>query len=147
MALTIVFALAASLLLSLTVIPVLASFLLKEGAHREPWLMRMLERGYTPLLDWALTHPKTLGIAAAVSLLLGGAAYVNTGKTFMPTMDEGDLLMQLMKPPAISLERSAAIDLAVEQRIRARIPEVEHVIARLGSDELGLDPMGLNETD
>ncbi|THD11985.1 efflux RND transporter permease subunit [Metallibacterium scheffleri] len=146
-ALTIVFALAASLLLSLTVIPVLASFLLKEGAHREPWLMRMLERGYTPLLDWALTHPKTLGIAAAVSLLLGGAAYVNTGKTFMPTMDEGDLLMQLMKPPAISLERSAAIDLAVEQRIRARIPEVEHVIARLGSDELGLDPMGLNETD
>jgi cobalt-zinc-cadmium resistance protein CzcA len=146
-ALTIVFALAASLLLSLTVIPVLASFLLKEGAHREPWLMRMLERGYTPLLDWALTHPKTLGLAAAVSLLLGGAAYVNTGKTFMPTMDEGDLLMQLMKPPAISLERSAAIDLAVEQRIRARIPEVEHVIARLGSDELGLDPMGLNETD
>ena len=146
-ALTIVFALAASLLLSLTVIPVLASFLLKEGAHREPWLMRMLERGYTPLLDWALKHPKTLGLAAAVSLLLGGAAYVNTGKTFMPTMDEGDLLMQLMKPPAISLERSAAIDLSVEQRIRARIPEVEHVIARLGSDELGLDPMGLNETD
>ncbi len=146
-ALSIVFALLGSLLLSLTVIPVLASFLLKEGAHREPWLVRVLERGYAPLLDWSLGHPKTLGALAAASLGLGMAAYLGTGKTFMPTMDEGDLLMQVFKPPAISLQSSAAIDLAIERRILQAIPEVEHVVARAGSDELGLDPMGLNETD
>jgi cobalt-zinc-cadmium resistance protein CzcA len=62
-------------------------------------------------------------------------------------MDEGDMLVQLVKQPSISLEASRDQDLAIERAIKARLPEVEHVIARLGSDELGLDPMGLNETD
>jgi cobalt-zinc-cadmium resistance protein CzcA len=62
-------------------------------------------------------------------------------------MDEGDILVQIAKSPAISLQRSAELDLAVERAIKAQVPEVEHVVARVGSDELGLDPMGLNETD
>jgi cobalt-zinc-cadmium resistance protein CzcA len=62
-------------------------------------------------------------------------------------MDEGDILVQIAKSPAISLERSAALDLAVERTIKAQVPEVEHVVARLGSAELEMDPMGLNETD
>ena len=146
-ALTIVFALAASLLLSLTVIPVLCSFLLRERAHHEPWLMRQLDRGYRPLLDWSLAHGKWMGVAAGVALLLGVLAYMGTGKTFMPTMDEGDMLVQLVKQPSISLEASRDQDMAIERAIKAHLPEVEHVVARLGSDELGLDPMGLNETD
>lgn len=146
-ALTIVFALGASLLLSLTVIPVLCSMLLRERAHAEPWVMRQLERGYRPLLDWSLGHARMLAAAAGVVLLLGALAYLGTGKTFMPTMDEGDMLVQLVKQPSISLEASRDQDLAIERAIKARLPEVEHVIARLGSDELGLDPMGLNETD
>ncbi|MFK2902724.1 efflux RND transporter permease subunit [Dyella ginsengisoli] len=146
-ALTIVFALGASLLLSLTVIPVLCSMLLRERAHAEPWVMRQLERGYRPLLDWSLGHARVLAAAAGVVLLLGALAYLGTGKTFMPTMDEGDMLVQLVKQPSISLEASRDQDLAIERAIKARLPEVEHVIARLGSDELGLDPMGLNETD
>lgn len=146
-ALTIVFALAASLLLSLTVIPVLCSFLLRERAHHEPWLMRQLDRGYRPVLDWSLAHGKWVGAGAGVALLLGVLAYMGTGKTFMPTMDEGDMLVQLVKQPSISLEASRDQDMAIERAIKAYLPEVEHVVARLGSDELGLDPMGLNETD
>ncbi len=146
-ALTIIFALAASLLLSMTVVPVLCSMLLRERPHKEPWLMRQIERGYRPLLDWSLKHARWMGAIAGVSLVLGALAYVGTGKTFMPTMDEGDLLMQLTKQPSISLEASRDQDMAIERAIRAQIPEVEHVVARLGSDELGLDPMSLNETD
>ncbi|NII11374.1 CusA/CzcA family heavy metal efflux RND transporter [Oleiagrimonas sp. C23AA] len=146
-ALTIIFALAASLLLSMTVVPVLCSLLLRERAHAEPWLMRQLERGYRPLLDWSLGHARWMGVIAGLALVVGALAYMGTGKTFMPTMDEGDLLLQLTKQPSISLQASRDQDMAVERAIKQRVPEVEHVIARLGSDELGLDPMSLNETD
>ncbi|MGB4858345.1 MAG: CusA/CzcA family heavy metal efflux RND transporter [Dokdonella sp.] len=146
-ALTIVFALSASLLASLTFIPVLASYLMKEGAHGEPWLMRQVDRAYRPLLDKALAKPAYAFIAGALTLLLGVVAYLGTGKSFMPTMDEGDVLIQLMKSPSISLKRSAELDLAVERAIMANVPEVEHIVSRVGSDELGLDPMGLNESD
>ncbi|TAL87710.1 MAG: efflux RND transporter permease subunit [Rhodanobacter sp.] len=146
-ALTIVFALAASLLLSLTVIPALCAMLLRERPHHVPWLMRVLDRAYRPLLDWSLANGRWMGVAAGLTLLLGVLAYLGTGKTFMPTMDEGDVLMQLTKQPSISLQASRDQDLAVERAIKASLPEVEHVVARLGADELGLDPMSLNETD
>jgi cobalt-zinc-cadmium resistance protein CzcA len=146
-ALTIVFALAASLLASLTFVPILASYLMKEGSHGEPWLMRKVDRLYRPLLEKVLAKPVYAYVAGALALVLGVVGYLGTGKSFMPTMDEGDVLIQLMKSPSISLERSAELDLAVEKAIMAGVPEVEHVISRVGSDELGLDPMSLNETD
>ncbi|MFZ2235207.1 MAG: efflux RND transporter permease subunit, partial [Dokdonella sp.] len=116
-------------------------------AHGEPWLMRQVDRAYRPLLDKALAKPAYAFIAGALTLLLGVVAYLGTGKSFMPTMDEGDVLIQLMKSPSISLKRSAELDLAVERAIMANVPEVEHIVSRVGSDELGLDPMGLNESD
>jgi len=146
-ALTIVFALAVSLLLSLTLVPVLSSLLLKERPHSEPWVMRWADRIYRPLLDVTLKHPLRAGAVAIVTLILGAAAYMNTGKAFMPTMDEGDILLQLQKPASIGLQRSVEIDLDVQRAVRNQVPEVLHSIARVGSDELGLDPMGLNETD
>ncbi|MCD7100368.1 CusA/CzcA family heavy metal efflux RND transporter [Stenotrophomonas sp. MMGLT7] len=146
-AMTMVFALGASLLLSLTVVPVLASLLLKERAHGEPWLMRKLDRLYRPLLDGALAHPARVVVAACLALVLGVAAYLATGKAFMPTMDEGDILLQTQKPASMSLQRSLELDLAIERAIAEQVPEVRHSIGRVGSDELGLDPMGPNETD
>ncbi len=146
-ALTIIFALAASLLLSMTVVPVLCSMLLRERPHQEPWLMRQITRGYRPLLAWSLVHVRWMGLIAGGVLAVGVLAYVATGKTFMPVMDEGDLLIQLVKQPSISLDAARDQDLAIERAIKARVPEVEHVVSRLGSDELGLDPMGLNESD
>lgn len=146
-ALTIVFALAASLLLSLTVVPVLASWLLKGGAHAEPLVVRLLERAYRPMLAGALRHPAIVGMGAAVLLVAGGLAYSQVGKTFMPTMDEGDLLVQLEKLPSIGIPASLAADLAVQRRLLAEVPEIAHIVARLGADELGFDPMGLNQSD
>ena len=146
-ALTIVFALSGSLLLSLTVMPVLASFLLGKVSHEEPWLVRKLLKIYTPLLDWSLNHSRiVLGVALAAMLAAAGL-YTQIGKTFMPTMDEGDMIVQLEKLPSISLEQSIAIDMQFQKALMERVPEVTGVVSRTGSDELGLDPMGLNETD
>jgi cobalt-zinc-cadmium resistance protein CzcA len=146
-ALTIVFALASSLLLSLTVIPMLASFLLGKAGHGEPWVVRQLLRIYTPVLTWSLRN-QWLVILVALAMLLGaGALYTRIGKAFMPTMDEGDLVVQLEKLPSINLEASLAIDQRVQRAIMDAVPEVRAIIARTGSDELGLDPMGLNQTD
>ncbi|MBT9567427.1 MAG: efflux RND transporter permease subunit [Thiobacillus sp.] len=146
-ALTIVFALAASLLLALTVIPVLASLLLKQAAHTDPWLVRQAHRVYTPLLDAALGRPKVVYVAAGVLMLAAAATYPLIGKTFMPVMDEGDILVQLEKLPSISLEESVAQDLRVQQALMKQVPEIRRIVARAGADELGLDPMSLNDTD
>ncbi len=146
-ALTIVFALAGSLLLSLTVIPVLASFLLTRVSHDEPWLPRQLQRLYTPVLHWSLSHVRTVVVAALAMLGLAGVLYLQIGKTFMPGMDEGDIIVQLEKLPSITLEQSTLLDRKVQQAILKQVPEVAHIVARAGSDEIGLDPMGLNETD
>jgi cobalt-zinc-cadmium resistance protein CzcA len=146
-ALTIVFALGASLLLSLSVIPVLASYLLGKVSHEDPRLVRMLLRFYRPALEWALAHTRTVTVAAVSLLLLAGAIYTQIGKSFMPTMDEGDLIVQLEKLPSINLRESVNIDMRVQRAILEQVPEVTGIIARAGSDELGLDPMGMNETD
>ena len=146
-ALTIVFALAGSLLLSLTLVPVLASWLLKQGAHSEPWLVRKAMAVYEPVLSWSLAHVRIVVIAAILGLLATAGVYTLIGKTFMPVLDEGDVILQLEKLPSISLEDSVKLDLRVQQALMARVPEVKGVVARSGSDELGLDPMGLNQTD
>lgn len=146
-ALTIVFALAASLLLAFTVIPALALMLLKRTGHGDPWLLRRAHRIYAPLLDRALGHPKLVYSTAAALVLAAVAVYPFIGKTFMPVMDEGDILIQLEKLPSISLEESVAQDLRVQQALLSKVPEIERIVARVGADELGLDPMGLNDTD
>ncbi|MBP9714757.1 MAG: efflux RND transporter permease subunit, partial [Sterolibacterium sp.] len=146
-ALTIVFALSASLLLSLTVVPVLAAWLLKRGEAHEPWLMKKLNAGYSRLLGWALSHEKMVAALAVASLLAAIGAYLVVGKSFMPTMDEGDLIVQIEKLPSIGLEQTVAMDLRIQEAILKDVPEVADIVARVGSDELGLDPMGLNQTD
>ncbi len=146
-ALTIVFALAGSLLLSLTIIPVLASFLLKHVSHNEPLLPRLLKRLYAPVLAWSLDHTKSVVMIAVLLLVFAAALYTQVGKAFMPVMDEGDLIVQLEKLASITLEQSVALDKRVQQALLNNIPEITGVVARTGADELGLDPMGLNETD
>ncbi|MGQ5702356.1 efflux RND transporter permease subunit [Sandaracinobacteroides sp. A072] len=147
-ALTIVMALAGSLLLALTIVPVLASWGLKEqDGHHDSWAMRRIAPAYARLLDGAFARkPLAYGLALA-SLAVAGLAYTQVGKTFLPTLDEGAVLMQTAKHPSIGLDHSVAGDLAVQRTILEKVPEVRSVISRVGSDELGLDPMSLNETD
>lgn len=146
-ALTIVYALAGSLLLSLTVIPVLASFLITSGVHKEPWLPRKLSAIYTPMLSKALEKERLVVLPAVALLLASIIAFPFIGKTFMPTMDEGDIIVQLEKLPSINLETSLQQDLMVEKALMQQMPEIRRIVARTGSDELGMDPMSLNETD
>ncbi len=146
-ALTIVFALGGSLVLSLTVIPVLSSMLLKKSAHGEPWLPRTLQRLYEPTLLWCLDHVKIVLAVAALLLVVTGLVYAQIGKTFMPTMDEGDIIVQVEKLPSINLETSIRLDKRIQKAILEHVPEVTRIVARVGADEIGLDPMGLNETD
>ncbi len=146
-AMTIVFALVSSLVLSLTVIPVLSSFLLQKVAHEDPWLPRKLLKLYEPALGWAIGRQRTVFIIAGLMLAVAVGVYTQVGKTFMPEMDEGDIIVGIEKLPSISLEESAALDLKIHQALMSQIPEITGVVARAGSDEIGLDPMGLNQTD
>ena len=172
-ALTIVFALASSLLLALTVIPVLASYLLtrerraapsflaplggrspqgglganESMSHDDPWLPRHLLRLYEPTLRWALKRQIVVFVVAGTMLAGAAAVYTQVGKTFMPTMDEGDIIIGIEKLPSVSLEQTAALDLLIHQALMKNIPEITGVVARAGADEIGLDPMGLNQTD
>ena len=146
-ALTIVFALAGSLLLSLTVIPLLARLTLSAKSHADPWLPRTLARLYAPLLRKALAAPALVGGMAGLLGVVAVVLYMGLGKTFMPTMDEGSLIVQLEKLPSISLDASLAIDTQFQRALKEKVPEALQVVARAGSDEIGLDPMGLNQTD
>jgi cobalt-zinc-cadmium resistance protein CzcA len=146
-ALTIVFALSGSLVLSLTIIPVIASYLLKEVSHEEPWLPRQLQRLYQPALLWCLANSKRVFMGAGALLVITLVVFTQIGSTFMPTLDEGDIIVQLEKLPSITLDQSVALDGQVQKNLLKHIPEIATIVSRVGADELGLDPMGLNETD
>ncbi len=149
-AMTIVFALSASLLMSLTVVPVLAYWLMRTNnpiPPATPWLVRKVNALYEPLLEWALANVRKLVLGAGMAFVLTMVVYGFLGKTFMPTMDEGDLIVQIEKLPSIGLDQTLAIDTQIQQAILANVPEVSGIVARSGADELGLDPMGLNQTD
>lgn len=146
-ALTNVFAMSGSMLFSLLVIPVLASFLMVRVKHEEPWLSKKLHALYEPCLIWALAHSERVLKIAGGLLLLAIVLYTFIGKTFMPTMDEGDVIVQVEKLPSINLEQSVRMDTQIQKALIQHVPEIQDVTARVGSDEIGLDPMGLNETD
>lgn len=146
-AMTIVFALSGSLLLSLTVIPVLASFLLTKVSHEEPWLPRKMLAIYQPALAWCLENSKKVFITAGALFAVTIVVFNQIGSTFMPTLDEGDIIVQLEKLPSITLQDSVDLDIRVQKNILDHIPEVATVVSRVGTDELGLDPMSLNDTD
>ena len=153
LAVTIVFALLGSLLLSLTAIPVLASFLMRgarrqaglPGAH-EGWLVARLHRIYAPVVDWSLHHRAAPVGVALVLLVAALALFPFIGREFMPAMDEGTTVIIVEKPTDISLEHSLERDRPIQQAMM-ELPEVVGVMSRTGADELRMDPMGLYQTD
>ena len=146
-ALSIIFALFSSLVLALTLIPVLSSFILKKRPDKESFIVKILVKGYRPILNYAIKHAR-LTLAAVLVLFGISLVFANkTGKTFMPTMDEGSIIIGVEMLPSISLKESLALNLKVQKKLLEHIPEIKEIIARTGSDELGLDPMGLNDTD
>jgi cobalt-zinc-cadmium resistance protein CzcA len=146
-ALTIAFALVAALALALTVVPVMSAWLLRGGDAREPWLVRQLHKVYDPFLEWALKRPLVVGGAAGAGLIAAGVAFTQIGSIFIPVMDEGTPVVTVRKHPTIGVDEAANSDLRIQQAIRQHVPEVRGIMARAGADELGVDPVGLNETD
>jgi cobalt-zinc-cadmium resistance protein CzcA len=147
-ALTIVFALASALFLALTVIPAIASILLSgKHAFDEPFWLEQLQSRYQNLLEGAIKRQGLIAIISILSLIIAGTIYPRIGKIFIPTLDEGDIIVQLEKLPSISLAASLALDTKVQQTLLKEVPEITGIIARAGSDDIGLDPMGLNDTD
>ena len=146
-ALSIVFTLIASILLALFVIPTIASFLIKNPKHDDTFLMKCLLKGYEPLLKRAFKAE--FAIYGVLLLLLGASFYAfgNIGKTFMPTMDEGNIVIGIESPPAINIPAGVALNTQIQKELMTKVPEIKSIIARSGSDEIGLDPMGLNDTD
>jgi len=146
-ALTIVFAMLAALVIALTVVPVLASLLLSGKAPKMPAYVQRLQAVYRRSLTGVMDRPGPLLGVLAVLLAVSVVLFLGVGKTFMPVMDEGDVIVQLEKSPTIGLEASVALDQQIERALLDAVPEILQIVSRTGADELGLDPMSLNETD
>ena len=147
MAMTVVFALAASLVCALTLMPVLASLFLKRVSEKEPLLFRLAKKLYVPVLGRSMRH-KGITVGVAVALFLGSLGIVPfLGAEFIPRLDEGAIAMQIWRLPSISLEQSNEISTVAEQVLKEQFPEVETVISRTGRAEIATDPMGVEISD
>ncbi|PDW16445.1 cytochrome-c peroxidase [Helicobacter pylori] len=144
---SIVYALLGTLVLSITIIPVVSSLVLKATPHSETFLTRFLNRIYAPLLEFFVRNPKKVILGAFVFLVASLSLFPFVGKNFMPALDEGDVVLSVETTPSISLDQSRDLILNIESAIKKHIKEVKTIVARTGSDELGLDLGGLNQTD
>ncbi len=144
MALTMIFALIGSLLLSLTLIPALSSLWLPRFVkEREPWLVRLAHWFYRPMLNFAL-RCRWVVLAGAVALLAGGVMLArNLGGEFLPRLGEGAIVGTTVRLAGISVDESVIQNHLIEKRLMAEFPdEIEHIWTRLGCAEVATDPMG-----
>ncbi len=144
---SIVYALLGTLVLSITIIPVVSSLVLKATPHSETFLTRFLNRIYAPLLEFFVHNPKKVILGAFVFLIASLSLFPFVGKNFMPALDEGDVVLSVETTPSVSLDQSKDLMLNIESAIKKHVKEVKSIVARTGSDELGLDLGGLNQTD
>lgn len=147
MAFTLSFALLGSLVLSLTLIPVLSSVGLKDGGHAgEPPAARWIRRVFEPLLGWVLAHRKaTIGTSVAIlalSLVIGG----RLGTEFLPALDEGNIWLTVTMPVGISLEEAKQIEQDVRKTVRS-FPQVRQVVTHVGRPDDGTDAKGSNNLE
>jgi cobalt-zinc-cadmium resistance protein CzcA len=146
MAITVIFALAGSLILAITLMPVLASFFLREEREQEPWLMRRIRAVYEPALGQAMRHPVRVVLAATAVFAASVVLFFSLGTEFVPHLDEGDIAINAWRLPSISLRESIASTTEVERVLR-RFPEVKTVVSRTGSPEVATDVMGIELSD
>jgi cobalt-zinc-cadmium resistance protein CzcA len=147
MAMTVIVALAAAFVLSLTFVPaMLAIWLSKPVDEKEGRIMRWLGSRYEPGLDRAMGRPRKTMLAAVAALVVGAGAYVTLGQEFLPQLDEGDLTAQLLRVPGTSVDQSQAMQLRAERALAA-LPEVKFVFSKTGTAELASDPMPPNISD
>lgn len=144
---TIVYALIGSLILSITVIPVMCSFVLKSKPHKETILLRGIEYLYHPMLKFCLNNGRIVMIGSLVFLVFAFSLFPYIGKAFMPTLDEGDIVLSIETTPSTSIDESRDILLRITKEIKDSVPEIKTIITRAGADELGLDLAGFYQSD
>lgn len=145
LAYTIAIALTVALVLSLTLTPVLASYMLKGGAEHDTWLVALLKKPYTALLKWALGHEKTV-VFLAVSLLAGTISLFGAlGTAFIPEMKEGSIVPGVFRMPNISLDESIKVEMEA-MRLAMEVPGVKSAYSGLGRGESPADPQAQNES-
>ena len=147
MAATFIFALLSALVLSFTFVPALATLLLRGNvSEKDPILMRGLERVYSPALEFSL-KAKRLVIGLSVgAIVLGCVLFSRLGGEFLPTLNEGSIAVQMIRPVTVGISHSVALEEKSQKIIKA-IPEVDHVFSRVGTAEISMDPMGPNISD
>ena len=146
MALTVLFALAGSLVISLTLMPVLAATVLSREEEHEPLVMRMFHRAYHPLAKFAVHHPVLISLAAAGLVAASIPVALRLGAEFMPRLDEGDLLVEVVRLPSATLEDSVPLTTRIEKALGS-FPEVRTVFCKTGRPEIANDIMGVQQTD
>ncbi len=150
MAFTVGFALVGALILSLTYVPMMCSLILrgnlKEKQNIADKIVNFLKKIYMPSLEFALKN-KFLIIAASVAvILLTVFTFTKLGGEFIPKLDEGDLLIQSIRLPGVSLTESNKVTTKIETILK-KFPEVKTVVSRSGTAEIATDPMGVEITD
>ncbi len=147
MALTVVYALVGSMILSFTLVPVLLSLVLKEQqSHTLPWIVRLVNPIYRRVLDAVLFFPKiTIGLAA-VPLIVSVVLASRLGAVFLPELDEGSLALQAIRIPSVSLSTSLVGTERIEKALK-EFPEVISVVSKTGRPDLATDPMGVEISD
>ncbi len=146
LAFTVVIALLSSLILSIFVIPVLCLIFLKAGEERESFIVRGAIYIYRPVLAFAMKQ-RWLVLTIAISLFIGSLLLVPfIGREFVPAMDEGSIVINILRLPSIALEDSLDRTTVVERELM-KLPEVKTVVTRTGTDEIGTDPMGPELSD
>lgn len=136
MALTISFAMAGSLILTLTLVPVLAALILKPKEEKDTFVVAAAKRVYLPLLDYALEHKKRV-MTGAAALLIGALALLPfLGKEFMPTLQEGGIMFRVTSIPSTSLEESIDVSQRIEAALK-KFPQAKSAVAMIGRPEIG----------
>ena len=147
MALTVVFALIGSLLLSLTYVPAAMTFLLRgHVSEKESPIIRFAKRWYRPALLWTMRNRKRATAGALVLVVISGAIFPFLGAEFIPRLDEGALAIQVQQLPSVSLAQSVRTTTAVE-RVLKKFPEVTKVVSKTGRAEVATDPMSIDFSD
>ncbi|QED30333.1 efflux RND transporter permease subunit [Microvenator marinus] len=149
MAITVLSALAAALILAVTLVPAASTWIFRNGlVEKEPFLARGARLLYEPVLEFALRFRGFI-IGGAIVVMLGGVTMAfNMGAEFIPTLDEGAIAMQAVRPPSVSLEESVRATGRIERTLLEAFPdEIETIISRTGRAEIATDPMGVEISD
>lgn len=148
MAMTVILALMASLLLALTLVPVLCAFLMtKKVSEKESFIMRFAKWVYTPILRFSLRFRWVVASAALGIFMLAVSVFGKLGAEFVPQLDEGSLAIQMIRTTSIGLKASIDMQKKAEKLLLDKFPEITRILSRIGTPEIATDPMGVNVAD